>query len=143
MDCDALTANKSRECIFPETGLLEVASVFAFDHRPVDVGLLALRTGARALVAVVGPAQALPFALGGRPLAFVGKFFSLVSQPLTVVGDSIALIGDPIPAASQKFASPEGGFALGQSLFALFQSVGPGSGLAGWVRAVVADHNSP
>jgi hypothetical protein len=130
MGCAALTANKSRECIFTETGLPAVA-LFAFDHRAVDVGLLALRTGTLAHVAVVGAAHALLFALGGRALAFVGEFFSLVSQPLTVIGDSIALISDPVPAASQKFAPAESGLALAQSLFALVQSVGPVFELAG------------
>src|SRR5262249_61961936 len=77
-------------------GLVVGATPFAFDHRPVDVGLLPLRTGAHALLPFFYASQSLAFTFCSRALAFVRAALSFVCPPLAIICDSVPLISDPI-----------------------------------------------
>jgi hypothetical protein len=124
-------------------GLLVVQTSFAFGHLTVDVSLLALGPGSRAIRPFVGAVQSLAFPLGGRALATVGEPFSFVCRLLPIIGKSLPLVSDAFSSGSLPFASFDLGLTPQERLLARVKRGSVYFGRTGRIATVLSDHNSP
>ena len=124
-------------------GLLVVQTSFAFGHLTVDVSLLALGLGSRAIRPFVGAVQSFAFPLDGRALATVGEPFSFVCQLLPIIGKSLPLVSDAFSSRSLPFASFDLGLTPQNRLLARVKRGSLHFGRTGRIATVLSDHNSP
>jgi hypothetical protein len=124
-------------------GLLVVQRSFAFGHLTVDVSLLALGLGSRAIRPFVGAVQSLAFPLGGRALATVGEPFSFVCRLLPIIGKSLPRVSDAFSSGSLPLASFDLGLTPHNRLLARVKRGSLHFGRTGCIATVLSDHNSP